>query len=293
VYNNALNSFDVTISDASYVSVVGAAGQTGIPLRYMHRQVNADGSLKLHVDIDSTAINGSLPVSLTLLSSQPGQPTCITIVSFPVAGLSQPAPVVKIPAVQTVSHEAPTSIATSAPGMSSSSTVASSALPVVGGGLQSVLSGLCTAAGPYQLWFILLALFMVGIGLIAFAEPPLTRKSAELPAAAILVPLVLLLLFWYVTPDCRVAVWIPVVLLVAAAVALIAAYREKEMVGGIFRTSVSKPLAQPSTAKPTTLMKQTQTTIVTPTKTQQTTTTITPNRVEQTKTIITPPPKKQ
>lgn len=181
--------------------------------------------------------------------------------------------------------------------MSSLSTAASSAPPIVGGGVQNALSRLCTAAGPYQLWFILLALFMVGVGLVAFAEPPLARKSVELPAALILVPLVLLLLFWYVTPACRVAIWIPIVLLIAAAVALIAAYREKAPMGKIVQLPAAKPQPQPQTLMATTKTtntptKQTQTTtIITPNRAQQVTTTVTPNKVEQTKTIITPAPK--
>jgi hypothetical protein len=303
VYDNQLNSFDLTVSDASYVAVVGSVGQTGIPLRQMLRSINPDGSLKIHVDINSTAIPGSLPISLTLLSSKPGAPTCLTAISFPVEG-RQGYPVTPSQTTYpTATHttQPSTHPSTSTSGTSSPGTAATSAPPVVGGGLQSALSRVCNAAGAYQLWFILLALFMVGIGLVAFAEPPLTRKSTELPAALIIVPLVLLLLFWYAVPACRVAVWIPIVLLIAAALALLAAYREKTPGGGMTparqlpspkpeapKTGSSAAIPMPA-GKSTVPMKTIQTTtVITPHKAEQTKTTVTPTKVEQTKTVVTP-----
>jgi hypothetical protein len=306
VYGNQLNSFDLTVSDASYVAIVGSVGQTGIPLRQMLRRINPDGSLKIHVDINSTSIPGSVPVSLTLLSSKPGAPTCLTVVSFPVQGSATGTPS-QITYPSGPAHPSqpsqPSHPSTSTSGTSSSSTHATSALPVVGGGLQGALSRVCDAAGAYQLWFILLALFMVGVGLVAFAEPPLTRKSTELPAALIVVPLVLLLLFWYAVPACRVAVWIPIVLLIAAALALLAAYREKTPGGTGPAKQLPSPKPQP--VKPTTPaaipmpagksnvpMKTTQTTtVIMPNKAEQTKTTVTPTKVEQTKTTVTPAPQ--
>lgn len=303
IYNGHLDSFDLTVSDASYVAVLGSVGQQGIPLRNMLRRINPDGSLKIHVDINSVS-GGTVPVSLTMLSSLPGAPTCVTVVSFPVEGLTG-APVTQTTypsapshPTQPSSHPSTTTTGTSSPG-----TAATSAPPTVGGGLQGALSRVCDAAGAYQLWFILLALFMVGIGLVAFAEPPLTRKSTELPAALIIVPLVLLLLFWYAVPACRVAVWIPIVLLIAAALALLAAYREKTPGGGS-TPSKQLPAPKPETPKPSTPtaaaipmpagkstvpMKTTQTTtVITQNKAEQTKTVVTPTKVEQTKTTVTP-----
>jgi hypothetical protein len=304
VYDNQLNSFDVTVSDASYVSILGSVGQTGIPLRQMLRRINPDGSLTIHVDINSASIPGTLPVSLTMLSSNPGAPTCLTVVSFPVQSLSTGIiGQTTYPAAPSHPTQPSTHPSTSTSGTSSSSTAATSAPPVVGGGLQGALSRVCNAAGAYQLWFILLALFMVGVGLVAFAEPPLTRKSTELPAALIVVPLVLLLLFWYAVPACRVAVWIPIVLLIAAALALLAAYREKTPGGAapakqlpVPKPEAPKPLtptAIPMPAGKSTMpMKTTQTTtVITPNKTEQTKTTVTPTKVEQTKTTVTPAPQ--
>ena len=74
VYNGSLDSFDVTVTDASYVSVIGSVGDAGIPLSFMTRRINADGALRIHVDIQSTPVAGTLPVSLTLLSAPSGKP---------------------------------------------------------------------------------------------------------------------------------------------------------------------------------------------------------------------------
>jgi hypothetical protein len=100
-------------------------------------------------------------------------------------------------------------------------------------------------------------------------------------------------------------VWIPIVLLVAAALALLAAYREQAIGDG---TSQKKPLlpATPApkpgavipmpAAKSPVPVKTTQTTtVVTAHKAEQTKTTVTPTKFEQTKTTVTPvqPPKDQ
>lgn len=299
VYDNALNSFDVTVSDPSYVSVLGSAGNTGIQLNYMTRRMNPDGSLRIHIDLPTTPIDSSLPVTLTLLSAVSGQPVCISVISFAVLG--NPAP--STPAANPVSSNTGAtsgggsvssqgSTAASASPSSTTSSVTPATAPVVGGGLQSALSRACSAAGLYQLWFILLALYMVAVGLTAFAEPPLARRNAQLPAALILVPLVLLLGFWYLAPACRVATWIPFVLIVAAAIGLLTSYREKAQVASIINLPAAKPQSA-ATKSSFASTRQTQTTtIITPAKAQQTTTTITPDRVEQMKTIITPAPKK-
>ena len=101
--------------------------------------------------------------------------------------------------------------------------------PVVGGGLKSTLTKACAAAGAYQLWFILLALFMLLVGVVAFIEPPLANRMAALPLVAILVPLALLLGFWYLTPLCRVASWIPLILILAAGIGIFTAFRDREL----------------------------------------------------------------
>ncbi|MEK7093174.1 MAG: hypothetical protein AAB927_01700 [Patescibacteria group bacterium] len=264
VYNGSLDSFDVTVTDASYVSVIGSVGDAGIPLSFMTRRINADGALRIHVDIQSTPVAGTLPVSLTLLSAPSGKPVCISVVSFTLTGPAKPA--ITAPAPTASATPEPVTTTTATPEEETTSPLPTTS-PVVGGGLQNSLTKACEAAGPYQLWFILLALFMVIVGLVAFAEPPLGNKGPGVPLAAILVPLVLLLGFWYFAPACRVAGWIPVVLIVAAAIGLVTAFRDQEMPLG--KKTIQLPDANPPMRQPVTTFEKSSV---------------------LTKTIITPPP---
>ncbi len=287
VYSNNLDSFDVTITDPSYVSVIGSVGNTGIPLSFMNRRMNADGTLRIHVDIQSTPVNGILPVSLTLLSAPSGKPVCVSVVSFTLTGPAKPVKTTPETTTPAAPEPAPATNATT-PEEATQTSPFATASPVVGGGLQSSLTRACEAAGPYQLWFILLALFMVVVGLVAFAEPPLGNKGPGVPLAAILVPLVLLLAFWYLAPACRVAGWIPVVLIVAAAIGLVTAFRDQEM--PLVKKTIQLPEAkQPPASTP-----------AQPLMVEKTTTTKTSVLVPQTPplktttetktTIVTPPP---
>lgn len=265
VYNGSLDSFDVTITDASYVSIIGSVGDTGIPLSFMTRRINADGTLRIHVDIQSTQVYGTLPVSLTLLSAPSGKPVCISVVSFTLTGPAKTARVPTAPAIPD-----PVTTTTTATTEEEVPPPFFTASPIVGGGLHDSLTKACEAAGPYQLWFILLALFMVVVGLVAFAEPPLGNKGPEVPLAAILVPLVLLLGFWYFAPACRVAGWIPVVLIVAAAIGLVTAFRDQEM--PLIKKTIQLPEAKPPMKPALTTFEKSSV---------------------LTKTIITPPPVKK
>src|SRR3989344_5521861 len=262
IYNNNLDSFDVTITDPSYVSVIGSVGDTGIPLSFMTRRMNADGTLRIHVDIQSMPVYGTLPVSLTLLSAPNGKPLCVSVVSFSLTGPARP--VTTAPTATAPAAPEPVTTITATSGEEATAPIAT-ASPVVGGGLQSSLTKACEAAGPYQLWFILLALFMVVVGLVAFAEQPLGNRGPKVPLSAILIPLVLLLLFWYLAPACRVAGWIPIVLIVAAAIGLVTAFRDQEMP---LRKVAQLPQSTPPTK--TTVETEKNTTV--------------------SKTIITPPP---
>ena len=83
VYDNAVNSFEFRMPDASYVAVLGQVGDTSIPLRFMTRRIDAvDGSLWVHVDTPSIPVSGTMQVQITMLSTHgPGSPVCLTIVS--------------------------------------------------------------------------------------------------------------------------------------------------------------------------------------------------------------------
>jgi hypothetical protein len=89
-------------------------------------------------------------------------------------------------------------------------------------------SGICTGNNVYRLWFILLAVYIVIVAVVVFAEPWFLEGSVIGSTAAILVPLILLLAFWYFSQACRAASWIPVAACVIAIVGLFLAFREYE-----------------------------------------------------------------
>jgi CDP-diglyceride synthetase len=99
----------------------------------------------------------------------------------------------------------------------------------------------CRDSGAYQLWFILLAIFFVIVAFVGLSEPPLAKRHDLLPIALIGVPLLVLLWFWYYLPDCRLSGFIPVILLVAAALGLYGAYRTD--------LPTTKPIALPASKK--------------------------------------------
>jgi hypothetical protein len=88
---------------------------------------------------------------------------------------------------------------------------------------------ICSGNNAYRLWFILLVIYMLIVGIVVFAEPWFLESSVLSSTAAILVPLILLLAFWYFSASCRAASWIPVVGCVIAIVGLFLAFREYEM----------------------------------------------------------------
>ena len=74
----------------------------------------------------------------------------------------------------------------------------------------------------------LLAIYLVIVAVVVFAEPWFLESSVVGSTAAILVPLILLLAFWYLSAPCRAAAWIPVAACVIAIVGLFLAFREYE-----------------------------------------------------------------
>ena len=99
---------------------------------------------------------------------------------------------------------------------------------------------MCTKNGAYQLWFILLAIFFVIAAFVGLSEPALAVRHGALPALLIGVPLVLLLLFWEFATDCRLSYFIPVILLVAAAIGLYSAYRTSPVVRPVLELPAEK-----------------------------------------------------
>ncbi len=245
IQDGALNSFDVTISDASYVAVLGSVGGVGVPFNHISRWNNTDGTLRLHADVPVTPMNSSVPVVLTLLSSPSGKPTCMTQISFVFPGTGPVSTGGNTSGGSNSVNNSGSGVSASpvkpakpVAGVSSPATTSTStvvAAPVLARTIADKLQRLCAANGSFQLWFLLITLYLVGVAVVALTQPPLGEKSPWLPATLILVPLALLLAFWLIVPMCKAGGWVPIVLIVMAIVGLFVAYRQRREIARIFQ----------------------------------------------------------
>ncbi len=238
IYDGALHSFEFTVRDASYVALVGSVGNTSLPFHVMTRRVDASGSLRIHVDIATTPIRGTLPIQITLLSARVGQPVCLGVVSINVgSGPTQPrtpvaytAPASPKPSKGIVPASLAPSSTSTTPTPTTQQTVATSATvtPSVIGTMQSPLRNICASeASAYRLWLILLVLFTIVVGGALWAEFPMSLPWARTPervATLILSLLLLLLAFWYLSVACRAALWLPLLAFLIAVLGLLAAF---------------------------------------------------------------------
>jgi hypothetical protein len=69
VYGGSLDSFDVTISDPSYVAISTSVKGNAVGYNYITRWVNSDGSVKMHVDLQPIRMSSEVrfPVSAHLI----------------------------------------------------------------------------------------------------------------------------------------------------------------------------------------------------------------------------------
>ncbi|MDR3570697.1 MAG: hypothetical protein P4L81_00650 [Candidatus Pacebacteria bacterium] len=248
VYGGVLESFDVTISDTnnSYVGVFAEVGNNPIPLNFITRWAGAPNGLRIHVDTPDTPVYGSLPVNLTLLSSLPGAPTCITTITFTVGkgSLGQQPATSNNTIPSSVPHTTPTQATrgsssgsavgtgkgqSSTVGAQGSSSTALLGSTVASAGSANFFSAMCTGSNAYRLWFVLLIIYIIIVAIVVFAEPWFLESSVIGSTATVLVPLILLLGFWYLSASCRAASWIPVVACVIAIIGLFLAFREYEL----------------------------------------------------------------
>lgn len=247
IYDGALHSFEFTLPDASYVGLLGSVGDTSIPFWLTTRRVDASGNLRIHVDVETTPVRGTLPLQVSLLSARTGQPVCLSVVSMTVVG-SGPVALQNKPV--TVTQPAPTIVENASTSPSSSPTLAvtvprtssgtapwttstqrgttSATSSSVVSTMQNALQNLCASdAGAYRLWLILLVLFTLVVGAALWAEFPMSMPWARTPerVAMIILGLLLLLLgFWYFSVSCRAALWMPLLAFLIAVLGLLAAF---------------------------------------------------------------------
>jgi len=240
IYDNALNSFEFTVPNASYVAIAGSVGGNFIPFHFMTRRVSPSGTLRIHVDIATTPIDGTLPIEITLLSSPgPGQPTCISVVSMNVgSGPIQNAPTTNTAGVTPITTpSAPTtggSSQNSQGGEGSTTSAGGNASSSIGGMASSILrtpfDTLCASNnGAFRLWLILLGLYALLAVALVYQEWPSAwsvPRAPEWRLAGLLLPLLLLLALWYFSPVCRSSWWMPLVAAIIAAIAALIVFRD-------------------------------------------------------------------
>lgn len=267
VSNGALHSFDVTLANSSYVALLAQVGGEGIPFNYITRFSYGSGVVRHHVDVQTTPIRGAVTVSLILLSSPPGSPTCLSTISFGVS----PTGTVLAPGATTgtmgtpvkpPAQSSPSTGVTSKPGTTAGASTttsgtkgtvtATSATSTVRSpvdtGLAARLQSMCAGNNSLQLWFLLLAVYVVIAALTALARPPLAQRALWIPLVLILVPLVLLLGLWYFVPSCRAAGWVPAVSVIIAIAALLVAFRDQNPSVKVIPLPAAKPKDAPKPA---------------------------------------------
>ncbi len=230
IYDNALDSFEFTVSDPSYVAITGSVGNTSIPLNLMTRFTDPSGGVRYHVDINSTPLTGTVPVTITLLSARTGQPVCASVIGTKLGS----GPIVGSTFTPVKSTPAPSKTPASTTSAKSATTSAGGAVSAWAGAVnpgsvvQSPLKGICASPeSAYRLWLILLVLYALGVGGLLWLEFPLSWTWAQTPervATIILAALILLLGFWYLSVGCRAALWMPLVAFLIAILGLLAAF---------------------------------------------------------------------
>lgn len=240
IYDNELHSFDVNISDTSYVALIASDGEAFAPFWYMTRRINPDGTLRIHVDIQSRSLASPISIALTLLSSRPGLPTCLSIISFGVTGsyplindeiLSEKSPGAESSRTKTDSGS-PSIIKETfengtPQGPEQGSRPAAIESRATSSSVVARLNDLCAGSGALWVWLVLLVLYIVAAAFTALAQPPLAHRNTAIPVAIMLVPLVVLIGLWYFSPGCRSSNWVPLALLAIAVAGLLGSFRER------------------------------------------------------------------
>ena len=291
IYNGSLDSFDFIVSDPSYVAVLGSVGNTSIPLHSMTRSTDVSGAIRSHFDINSTPLIGSVPVTVTLLSARTGAPVCAAVVSVNIGS----GPVVSIPVPSAPSSNVPVQSKPTAVTVTPSPVASAPATntPAPGAGQGSMITGtateqsatgtilnnpfktLCASeASAYRLWLILLVLYALVVGGLLWLEFPMSWNWAKTPervASIILVLLVLLLAFWYLSSACRAALWMPLLAFLIAILGLLAAFWNHPRVTQLLLLEekpapiVTPPPTKPVIITPAPVAKSTTTTTTTTT----------------------------
>lgn len=239
IYDGALHSFDVTVSDASYVVLSAEVGGVSVPFSQVSRWFDQSQGVRMHIDIESQYLLSDTPITVTLMSAHSGAQgaTCIATVTsivHAIPGASIPATPTSPSEVKPTAH-APESGAgypwshitygtkpePAAPATTAPATSSATSAPALITAIHS-LGDLCaTGSGPAKLWIILLVLYAVFVWFLV-SQKRGVGESRDWSVALVVAAFLALLFFWYISAVCRTGSWAPIVATVIACAGLIA-----------------------------------------------------------------------
>ena len=218
IYERHLDSFDITLSDASYVAVATTVDNRPVAFSYISRWQNADGTLRMHVDLQPTDLITDVLVQITFLSahndSGGNAVTCIFNVPARIAAVAQPqGPADK----SSVSKPAPTTLK---PGPVSTSSMPETRNPGLVSATSS-LGNLCADGGASRLWMVLMVLYVLLVFTLCAQDAAPDSRMRQWNIGLILAVFLGLLIFWYVSAACRTGPWAPIVATLIAIAGLL------------------------------------------------------------------------
>lgn len=246
VYDGAVHSFNFVIPDASYVAVGGSVGEGIVPFWLTSRRVDASGALRIHVDLPTTPVAANLPATITLLSSKPGQPTCVATISMVItprqgdAGGTTQTPV-QTPGTTPVTYTPsgsyvpgntkPTEQKPTEEAVSSEEAVPA-AIPAAITKTQAFVAKMCAFNDGSQVWALLLALYalIVAVALLAPIRSFFGIESWVLRLAIVAIPLGFLIAFWLVAEGCRAGYMSLIASLVLGGAGAYGVYRSQPVI---------------------------------------------------------------
>lgn len=246
IYDGELHSFEFTVPDRSYVALTGSVGGTFVPFQFMTRHGNT-GELRVHVDIESISARDLLPISVTLISAKGGnEPVCMsTVIMTASVAEGKHSPIsLPSPSKEASVNTAPSSH-TGIPGspvrregtttpreLVSSPTAPEPSISMLAA-VQNSIVGSCTMeGGETRLWVVLLAVFVVVTGMAVLSQVPSTYSKGQ-RVTSIVVPLVFLLVFWYLFEACRAPLWAPLAALAIATLGILSLYWDDPRISGV------------------------------------------------------------
>lgn len=236
IYNGNLNSFDISITDQSYVAIAATVGETPVPFQFISRWYDQGAGVRLHIDLAPYRLSQDTPITVTLISAHAGGTpvTCVAVLST-VLPAAAPAP----------SH--PVSGSTGSTGypwsnigygsgsqqhQGQGSTTASSGPMLVT--VTHSLGGTCgTNNGPVRLWVVLLVLYAIFVWILASQKEEAWKDGRDWSVGLTVVGFIALLFFWYISASCRTGAWAPVIATLIACAGLIALTRSGTVGGNI------------------------------------------------------------